>query len=135
MLIMPFCVLAGGEGEITWQKDGKEIVDENVKKIDESSSKLIITQATMADAGVYSCHCEFESKHTDQITTQLYIFGMSTLNTELQFVVISQHPKLLLFCQTDPRLAPPRATMSSWRAERAWCLAWLPVSQQWMLSG
>lgn len=92
--------------------------------MDETSSKLIITQATMEDAGVYRCHCEFDSGHSDQITTQLYIFGMSTLNTELQFVVISQCPKLLLFCQTDPRLATPRATMSSWRAQRVWCLAW-----------
>lgn len=92
--------------------------------MDETSSKLTITQATMEDAGVYSCHCEFELGPTDQITTQLYIFGMSTLNTELQFVAISQCPKLLLFCQTDPRLAKPRTTMSSWREQRVWCLAW-----------
>eukprot|EP00066_Takifugu_rubripes_P014431 XP_011603697.1 PREDICTED: neural cell adhesion molecule 1-like [Takifugu rubripes] len=65
---------AGGEGEITWQKDGEDIDDENVKKMDETSSKLTITQATMEDAGLYSCRCDFESELTDQITTQLYIF-------------------------------------------------------------
>lgn len=89
-------VLAGGEGEITWRKDGNEVDDQNVKKMDETSSKLVIPKATMEDAGVYSCNCEFESGHTDQITKQLFIFGMSTLNTELQLVVISQRPKLLL---------------------------------------
>lgn len=104
--------------------------------MDESSSKLIITQATMEDAGVYMCLCEFDSGHSDQITTQLFIFGMSTLNTELQCnTAISQCPKLVLFCQTDPRLARPSATMSSWRAQKVLCLAWSPVSQQWMLSG
>lgn len=103
--------------------------------MDEASSKLIITQASMEDAGVYVCLCEFDSGHSDQITAQLYIFGMSTLNTELQFVAISQCPKLVLFCQTDPRLARPRATMSSWWAQKVLCLAWSPVSQQWMLSG
>lgn len=51
--------------------------------MDETSSKLTITNATMEDAGIYSCHCDFDSGHSDHITTQLYIFGMSTLNTEL----------------------------------------------------
>lgn len=92
--------------------------------MDEATSKLIIKQAAMENAGVYMCSCEFESGHSDQITTDLYIFGMSTLNTELQLVVISQCPNLLLLCQTDPRLARPRATMSSWRAQRVLCLAW-----------
>lgn len=79
-------VLAGGEGDITWQKDDEDIDEEKVTKMDESSSKLIIKQATMEDAGIYTCHCEFDNGHTDQTTVQLYIFGMWADNTELQFV-------------------------------------------------
>lgn len=80
-------VLAGGEGEITWQKDDDDINDnEKVKMVDETSSKLIINKATMADAGIYTCHCEFESGHKDHITTKVHVFGMWSPNTELQFV-------------------------------------------------
>ncbi|KAI9520297.1 hypothetical protein NQZ68_018604 [Dissostichus eleginoides] len=40
---------AGAEGEITWLKDGEEIDEEKVKKLDETSSKLCIKNATMQD--------------------------------------------------------------------------------------
>lgn len=130
-------VLAGGEGEITWQKDDEDIDEEKVTKVDESSSKLIIKQATMEDAGIYTCHCEFNNGHIDQTSMQLYVFGMWSLNTELQFLALQlgKRLKLLLFCQTDSHLASLRPTMSFWRAQREWCLAWRPASLQWMLSG
>ncbi|XP_072317320.1 neural cell adhesion molecule 1 [Eucyclogobius newberryi] len=66
---------ASGEGEITWHKDGEEIDDEDkVSKVDETSSKLHITKATLKDAGKYVCKCEFESGHTDEAQTQLFIY-------------------------------------------------------------
>ncbi|XP_073341004.1 neural cell adhesion molecule 1-like [Pagrus major] len=65
----------GAEGEVTWSKDGKEIDDgEKVVKMDESSSKLIIQNATMQDAGRYTCLCEFDSGHTDKTEIELYVY-------------------------------------------------------------
>lgn len=82
-------VLAGGEGEITWKKDDEDINDEKkVIKVDETSSKLVIKKAAMADAGIYTCHCEFEKGHDDQITKQLYVSSMWPHNSELQFVAL-----------------------------------------------
>lgn len=69
-------VLAGGDGVITWQKDGAEIEDEEkVFWVDETSSKLNIKKATMEDAGSYTCLCDFESGHQDSIAMELYIHG------------------------------------------------------------
>ncbi len=69
-------VLAGGEGEITWQKDGEDITDEDlVSVIDESSSKLVIKKATMQDKGKYMCLCEFDNGHRDSVLYQLYVHG------------------------------------------------------------
>lgn len=69
-------VPAGGEGDITWLKNGEEIDDEEkVSTVDESASKLSIKKATMQDAGRYTCHCEFNSGHTDDVHTQVYIHG------------------------------------------------------------
>ncbi|XP_037642151.1 neural cell adhesion molecule 1 isoform X3 [Sebastes umbrosus] len=66
---------AGAEGEIKWQKDGEEIDDEDkVSKVDESSSKLIIKNASMQDGGKYTCLCEFESGHNDDVTKQIYVY-------------------------------------------------------------
>ncbi|KAJ0065826.1 hypothetical protein NL108_000048, partial [Boleophthalmus pectinirostris] len=64
-----------GEGEITWHKDGEEIDDEEkVSKVDETSSKLHITKSTLQDSGKYICRCEFETGHTDEAQTQLFIY-------------------------------------------------------------
>ncbi|XP_030250929.1 neural cell adhesion molecule 1-like isoform X2 [Sparus aurata] len=66
---------AGAEGEITWFKDGKEINDEEkVLKVDGAASKMIIKKATMQDAGRYTCHCKFNSGHTDETEMQLYVY-------------------------------------------------------------
>ncbi|XP_071381708.1 neural cell adhesion molecule 1 isoform X6 [Centroberyx affinis] len=75
---------AGAEGEITWQKDGDDISDEeNVSKVDESSSKFLIKNAKMENAGRYTCLCEFDNGHTDEISTQLYIYeGPSFSNSD-----------------------------------------------------
>ncbi|XP_076593616.1 neural cell adhesion molecule 1 [Chaetodon auriga] len=75
---------AGGDGDITWQKDGEDIDDEEkVSKVDETSSKLIIKKATIQDAGSYTCLCEFDNGHNDKIMMQLYVhegpsFGRTT---------------------------------------------------------
>ena len=74
-LVLSCPVPAGAEGDITWSKDGDEIDEEKVKPVDETSSKLIIKTATMQDAGRYTCHCEFNSGHTDKTDKQLYVYG------------------------------------------------------------
>ncbi|KAM9352827.1 neural cell adhesion molecule 1 [Symphorus nematophorus] len=71
--ILLFCK-AGGEGDITWHKDGEEINDDRVFVVDESSSKLIIKKATMKDAGRYTCECEFNTAHSDSVATQLFVY-------------------------------------------------------------
>lgn len=70
------CVVAGGEGEITWQKDGEDIDDdETVSAIDETSSKLVIKKAKLEDSGKYTCVCAYDSGHRDDIQTVLYVYG------------------------------------------------------------
>ncbi|XP_070407830.1 neural cell adhesion molecule 1-like [Nothobranchius furzeri] len=66
---------AGGEGDITWHKDGEEIDDENiVSKVDYTSSKLLIKKAKAEDAGKYTCYCEYDTgaKADTQITLYVY---------------------------------------------------------------
>ncbi|XP_053737229.1 neural cell adhesion molecule 1 [Synchiropus splendidus] len=65
---------ANGEGVITWQKDGEDVDEELVFKLDETSSKLIITKATMQDTGRYTCLCEYESGHKDEVQMQLFVY-------------------------------------------------------------
>ncbi|XP_034729710.1 neural cell adhesion molecule 1 isoform X1 [Etheostoma cragini] len=67
-------VLAGGEGDITWLKDGEEIDEDKVSKVDETSSKLVIKNTKMEDMGRYTCACEFENGHKDDIATQLFVY-------------------------------------------------------------
>ncbi|XP_037309000.2 neural cell adhesion molecule 1 isoform X1 [Pungitius pungitius] len=65
---------AGGEGDITWQKDMEDIDDQNmVSKVDETSSKLIIEKAKLQDAGKYTCACSFDNGHEDKTTMQLFV--------------------------------------------------------------
>ncbi|KAM6910367.1 neural cell adhesion molecule 1 [Xenentodon cancila] len=65
---------ARGEGEITWQKDGNDLDDEEiVQKVDETSSKVVIKKATVEDAGKYTCRCEFDSGHEDDTSTYLFV--------------------------------------------------------------
>lgn len=75
-------VLAGGEGDITWRKNGMDVDDDKVTKIDETSSKLIIENAALEDSGTYTCHCDFENGHVDSIETELHIYSMLPTNTE-----------------------------------------------------
>ncbi|CAG12882.1 unnamed protein product [Tetraodon nigroviridis] len=65
---------AGGEGDITWRKNGMDVDDDKVTKIDETSSKLIIENAALEDSGTYTCHCDFENGHVDSIETELHIY-------------------------------------------------------------
>lgn len=67
---------AGAEGDITWKKDGEDIEDEDiVQKVDEGSSKVVIKQAGLDDAGKYTCACQFDSGHDDAISTTLFVHG------------------------------------------------------------
>uniref|UniRef100_A0A8C2WG09 Neural cell adhesion molecule 3 n=1 Tax=Cyclopterus lumpus TaxID=8103 RepID=A0A8C2WG09_CYCLU len=81
---------AGGEGDIVWQKDGEDIDDEDkVSNIDESTSKLVIKKATRQDAGRYTCLCEFDNGHKDDIMTQLYVYegpSFGSTNTYHEFL-------------------------------------------------
>lgn len=81
---------AGGEGDITWKKDGNEMgVEDGVSKSDESSSKLVIKKATMQDAGRYTCLCEFENEDKDDVFTQLYVYespSFGSTNTYHEFL-------------------------------------------------
>ncbi|XP_045551851.1 neural cell adhesion molecule 1-A isoform X3 [Salmo salar] len=65
---------AGGEGDITWQKDGEDAEDYQVEKVDETSSKLFIRNAKMEDAGQYKCLCEFESGHRDDKLYTIFVY-------------------------------------------------------------
>ncbi|KAM4633821.1 neural cell adhesion molecule 1 [Polymixia lowei] len=66
---------AGREGEITWQKDGEDVDEEGkVSMVDESSSRLFIKKAKMADAGKYTCQCEYEGGYKDASYTQVYVY-------------------------------------------------------------
>ncbi|XP_058503997.1 neural cell adhesion molecule 1 [Solea solea] len=65
---------AGGEGDITWQKDGEDIDDgDKVTTIDETTSQLSIKNATIEDAGKYTCLCDFSSGHNDDVQAQVYV--------------------------------------------------------------
>lgn len=133
-------VLAGGEGEITWQKDGDEITDSDIfSKVDESSSRLSIKTAAFEDAGRYTCLCEFDSGHSSSAQTQVYVYGMWQLTVHTYFevsywaepvVILMMMPlccfimcriifNFFFFCQRVHHLATPPHTMSFWRAQMA----------------
>lgn len=76
-LSFPSPVSAGGEGDITWLKDNEEIDGKaEVSKVDETASKVIINEATMQDAGKYTCQCQFDNGHDDETSIELYVYGM-----------------------------------------------------------
>ncbi|XP_068999390.1 neural cell adhesion molecule 1 [Embiotoca jacksoni] len=74
---------AGGDGDITWKKNGEDIDDDElVKNLDESSSNVLIKKATMQDAGSYTCQCDFESGHNDDVQTVVFVYeGPSFVST------------------------------------------------------
>ncbi|KAF6716189.1 Neural cell adhesion molecule 1 [Oryzias melastigma] len=65
---------AGGEGDITWLKDGEEVDEEIVKKVDETSSKVVIKEASLEDAGRYTCKCDYDNGHQDDTQVTLYVY-------------------------------------------------------------
>lgn len=68
-------LVAGGEGDITWQKDGEDAEDDQVEKVDETSSKLLIRNAKIEDTGRYTCFCEFDTGHRDDISYTIFVYG------------------------------------------------------------
>ncbi|KAG7469011.1 hypothetical protein MATL_G00124300 [Megalops atlanticus] len=69
---------AGGEGNIIWRKDGEDIEEDGdklvVEKVDETSSKLTIKEATLQDTGRYTCVCDFDSGGSDDTSVQIYVY-------------------------------------------------------------
>ncbi|XP_024122872.1 neural cell adhesion molecule 1 [Oryzias melastigma] len=65
---------AGGEGDITWLKDGEDVDEEIVKKVDETSSKVVIKEASLEDAGRYTCKCDYDNGHQDDTQVTLYVY-------------------------------------------------------------
>ncbi|XP_039974592.1 neural cell adhesion molecule 1 [Xiphias gladius] len=71
--ILLLCKL-GKEGDITWQKDGEDIDDEEiVVRLDETSSKLVIKKATMQDAGRYTCLCVYDNTQEEKFEIAMYV--------------------------------------------------------------
>ncbi|KAJ8289740.1 hypothetical protein GJAV_G00004760 [Gymnothorax javanicus] len=66
---------AGADGRMTWLKDGDDIDEDQVEieNMDETTSKLIIKKARLEDAGLYTCHIDFDSGVADA-EYQLYIY-------------------------------------------------------------
>ncbi|XP_064802105.1 neural cell adhesion molecule 1-like isoform X2 [Oncorhynchus masou masou] len=65
---------AGGEGDITWQKDGEDAEEDQIEKVDETSSKLFIRNAKMEDSGRYTCLCEFDTGHRDDASFVIFVY-------------------------------------------------------------
>ncbi|KAM9852400.1 neural cell adhesion molecule 1 isoform 2-T2 [Aulostomus maculatus] len=65
---------AGGDGDITWEKDGNEIDEDLVSRVDEGSSRVRIMMATLEDAGKYVCKCEFDNGHNDETKQQIFVY-------------------------------------------------------------
>lgn len=66
---------ADAEGEISWLKGDEEVdLDRHtVEKNDESSSKLVLKNLQLDDAGIYSC--VFENDHgTKKMSYQIYVY-------------------------------------------------------------
>uniref|UniRef100_A0A672S3G3 Ig-like domain-containing protein n=1 Tax=Sinocyclocheilus grahami TaxID=75366 RepID=A0A672S3G3_SINGR len=66
---------ADSEGEISWLKGGEDIDEDRyvVEKIDETSSKLILKNFELDDAGIYTC--VFENDHgTKKMNYQIYVY-------------------------------------------------------------
>ncbi|XP_010883381.2 neural cell adhesion molecule 1 isoform X1 [Esox lucius] len=69
---------AGGEGKISWKKDGEDLDKDGenprIEEIDETSSKLTIVKAKIEDSGRYLCLCEFETDHRDETFIILFVY-------------------------------------------------------------
>lgn len=46
-----------------------------MSKVDETSSKLLIKEAKLTDAGKYTCLCAYDSGHRDDVKTTVYVYG------------------------------------------------------------
>lgn len=90
---------AGAEGEITWQKEGEDVEEENVFTVDETSSKFIIKSATIEDTGKYTCRCEYDTK-SEETSMQLFVyegpsFGSTTTYHEFLEGTVGKVPCLV----------------------------------------
>uniref|UniRef100_A0A667XKB8 Ig-like domain-containing protein n=1 Tax=Myripristis murdjan TaxID=586833 RepID=A0A667XKB8_9TELE len=110
---------AGGEGTITWQKDLEDITDDDIiSKVDETSSKLSIANATMEDAGKYICLCDFDSGHNDDVSVQIYVYegpSFGNTNTHHEFLegqdavvpcLVTGRPAVEVYWLKDQRQIP-----------------------------
>ncbi|XP_017265335.1 neural cell adhesion molecule 1 isoform X2 [Kryptolebias marmoratus] len=80
---------AGGDGEITWYKDGEEVDSDIVTKVDYTSSKLNIKKAKMQHAGKYTCQCEYDNGSNSDTSIILYVYNgpsFGSTNTYHEFL-------------------------------------------------
>ncbi|XP_067093246.1 neural cell adhesion molecule 1 isoform X1 [Osmerus mordax] len=68
------------EGEITWYKDGMD-VDEEVEKVDETSSKFFIRKAKMGDSGLYTCECTPDSGPKSSTSLTVFVYERPSFGT------------------------------------------------------
>ena len=64
------------EGDFIWYKDDLE-VDEDVEKVDETSSKLFIRKAKMGDSGRYTCECTPDNGRKSSNSLTIFVYGKS----------------------------------------------------------
>ncbi|KAG7229448.1 hypothetical protein INR49_012847 [Caranx melampygus] len=92
---------AGGEADIKWQKDDESISDEEmVTFIDETSSKLTITKATLEDAGKYICTCEYHSTGLeDEVEKLIYVYEGPSFENTIGYHEFLEETKGMVLCK------------------------------------
>ncbi|XP_029477691.2 neural cell adhesion molecule 1-like isoform X2 [Oncorhynchus nerka] len=89
---------AGGEGDITWQKDGEDAEEDQIEKVDETSSKLLIRNAKMEDAGRYTCLCDFDTGHRDQTSYTIFVYERPSFGETLAYHEFLEGQDVVITC-------------------------------------
>ncbi|XP_071239757.1 neural cell adhesion molecule 1 isoform X3 [Salvelinus alpinus] len=89
---------AGGEGDITWQKDGEDAEGDQVEKVDETSSKLFIRDAKLEDAGLYTCLCEFDTGHVDHTIQTIFVYERPSFGETLSYHEFLEGQDVVITC-------------------------------------
>uniref|UniRef100_A0A8C7TX98 Neural cell adhesion molecule 3 n=1 Tax=Oncorhynchus mykiss TaxID=8022 RepID=A0A8C7TX98_ONCMY len=89
---------AGGEGDITWQKDGEDAEEDQIEKVDETSSKLLIRNAKMEDAGRYTCLCDFDTGHRDHTSYTIFVYERPSFGETLAYHEFLEGQDVVITC-------------------------------------
>ncbi|XP_055760164.1 neural cell adhesion molecule 1-like isoform X2 [Salvelinus fontinalis] len=89
---------AGGEGDITWQKDGEDVEGDQVEKVDETSSKLFIRDAKLEDAGLYTCLCEFDTGDRDHTFQTVFVYERPSFGETLAYHEFLEGQDVVITC-------------------------------------